>query len=121
MYVRKKKNPSGIISVQIIDKSDGKYRLLKTIGSSSDTHRIDELYLQGKKWISNHLGEQDIFEQATMQADEKQITDFLLSKVENILINGTQLILDRVFKSVGFDKLNNDILKHLVIARLSQP
>ena len=121
MYVRKKKNPSGIISVQIIDKSDGKYRLLKTIGSSSDTYIVDELYIQGKKWISNHLGEQDIFEQASKEADEMQINDFLLSKIENILINGTQLILDRVFKSVGFDKLNNDILKHLVIARLSQP
>ena len=121
MYVRKKKNPSGIISVQIIDKSDGKYRLLKTIGSSSDTYSVDKLYMQGKRWISNYLGEQDIFEQASKQADERQITDFLLSKVENILINGTQLILDRVFKSVGFDKLNNDILKHLVIARLSQP
>jgi transposase len=121
MYVRKKKNPSGIISVQIIDKSNGKYRVLKTIGSSSDTQSVDGLYLQGKIWISNHLGEQDIFEQASKEADERQVTDFLLSKVENILINGTQLILDRVFKSVGFDKLNNDILKHLVIARLSQP
>jgi hypothetical protein len=121
MFVRKKKNPSGIISVQIIDKSFGKYRVLKTIGSSSDTSKVDDLYLQGKIWMNDHLGEQDIFEQASKEADERQVTDFLLSKVENILINGTQLILNRVFKSVGFDKLNNDILKHLVIARLSQP
>jgi hypothetical protein len=35
--------------------------------------------------------------------------------------NGTQLILDKVFKSIGFDELNDDILKHLVTARLSQP
>jgi transposase len=121
MFVRKKKNPSGIISVQIIDKSDGKYHVIKTIGSSSDSKTVDELYLQGKIWMSHHIGEQDIFEQASKEADERQVTDFLLSKVENILINGTQLILERVFKSVGFDKLNNDILKQLVIARLSQP
>lgn len=69
--------------------------------------------------MNDHLGEQDIFEQASKEADERQVTDFLLSKVENILINGTQLIMNWVFKSVGFDKLNNDILKHLVIARLS--
>ncbi len=31
------------------------------------------------------------------------------------------MILDRVFKSIGFDELNDDILKHLVTARLSQP
>lgn len=121
MFVRKKRNPSGIISVQIIDKGDGKYRVIKTIGSSSDSPTVDELYLQGKIWISHHTGEPDIFEQASKEADERQVTDFLLSKVENILINGTQLILERVFKSVGFDKLNNAILKQLVIARLSQP
>lgn len=121
MFVRKKKNPSGIVSVQIIDKSDGKYHVLKTIGSSSDTQSVHELYNHGKTWISNHLGEQDIFEQASSEAEERQVTDFLLSKVENILLNGTQLILERVFKSIGFDKLNDDILKHLVIARLSQP
>ena len=52
---------------------------------------------------------------------EKQVVDFLLSNVENILINGTKLILDKVFQSIGFDKLNDDILLHLVTARLSQP
>ena len=121
MFVRKKKNPSGLISVQVIDKRNGRYRVLKTIGSSLDTKIIEELYLIGKRWISNYLGEQDLFEQAAEEADEKQVVNCLLSNIENILINGTQLILDKVFKSIGFDKVNDDILKHLVIARLSQP
>jgi len=121
MFVRKKKNPSGIISVKVIDKSQGTYRVVKTIGSSCLTSIVDELYRQGKRWISQHLGEQDIFEQATREAEEKQVVDYLLSNVENILINGTQLILDKVFKSIGFDELNDDMLKHLVTSRLSQP
>ena len=81
----------------------------------------DELFKQGKRWISTHLGDQDLFEQAAKEADEKQVANFLLTKVENILLNGTQLILDKVFKSIGFDQLNDPILNHLVIARLSQP
>jgi len=121
MFVRKKKNPSGIISVQVIDKSKGTYHVLKTIGSSSDIQTVEELYKHGKIWISNHLGELDIFEKATKEAEEKQVVDFLLSNVENILINGTQLILDKVFKSIGFNELKDDILRHLVTARLSQP
>jgi len=121
MFVRKKKNHSGLISVQVIDKSHGKYHVLKTVGSSMDLLVVDQLFTQGKRWISAHLGEQDIFEQAAREADEKQAVDFLLTKVENILLNGTQLILDKVFKSIGFDQLNDEILKHLVIARLSQP
>ena len=44
MFVRKKRNRSGSISVQIIDKSYGTYRVLKTVGSSSDKEEIERLY-----------------------------------------------------------------------------
>jgi hypothetical protein len=121
MYVRKKINPSGITSVQVIDKSTGKYRVINTIGSSSDTSTIESLYQQGKQWITNYLGEQDIFDTYQREREEKQVTEYLLSNVENILLNGTQLILNEVFKAIGFDAINDDILKKLVIARLSQP
>src|SRR5690554_3172543 len=40
MFVRKKKNPSGVISVQVIDKSSGKYVVRKTVGSSSDVFKV---------------------------------------------------------------------------------
>ena len=34
MFIRKKRNKSGVISVQVLSKSKGKNKLLKTIGSS---------------------------------------------------------------------------------------
>lgn len=121
MFIRKKNNPSGVISVQVIDKSSGKYRVVKTIGSSTELSEVALLTLQGEKWISAMTGQADIFIQATKQAEEKQVTEHLLSNIENILINGTQLILDKVFRLTGFDKIDDDILRHLVVARLSQP
>jgi transposase len=121
MFIRKKKNPSGVISVQVIDKRKGKYCVLKTIGSSPENPTIEVLFEQGKNWISNYLGEQDIFNQATKEVEENQVAEYLLSNIENILLNGTQLILDRVFKATGFDKIDDVVLRHLVIARLSQP
>jgi transposase len=121
MFVRKKKNPSGIVSVQIIDKSKGRYHVFKTIGSSADASTIDSLYLQGKKWISVYLGKQDIFEAHDKALEESQVTEYLLSNVENILLNGVQSILNNVFKLTGFDLIEDDIFRHLVIARLSQP
>lgn len=51
MYFRKKKNRSGVVSVQIIDKSSGKYRMIKTIGSSSDANEITQLVEQAQAWI----------------------------------------------------------------------
>jgi transposase len=121
MFVRKKKNPSGVVSIQVIDKSRGKYTVLKTMGSSSDTVEIDALYQQGKKWIALQCGKQDMFTIQAKEVEEKQVTDLFLSNIENVLLNGTQFILDPVFKAVGFDAIDDDILKHLVIARLCQP
>ncbi|MGC3977154.1 MAG: hypothetical protein QM751_02310 [Paludibacteraceae bacterium] len=121
MFVRKKKNPSGIISIQIIDKSNGKYYVVKTIGSSSSTENIESLYQQGKKWISAYLGEQDVFEMHDKEGEEKQVTEYLLSNVENILLNGVQLILNQAFRLTGFDVIEDEIFRQLVVARLSQP
>jgi transposase len=121
MFVRKKKNPSGIVSVQIIDKSKGRYCVIKTIGSSADVPTIKNLYLQGKQWISSHLGEQDIFGAHDKDLEERQVAEYLLNNVENILLNGVQLVLNNVFKLTGFDSIQDDIFRQLVIARLSQP
>ncbi len=121
MFVRKKSNASGIVSVQVIDKSHGNYQVVKTIGSSADAVEVQSLYLKGKRWIEAHLGQQDMFSQADQAQEEKQVVEYLFSNIESVLINGTQLILEKVFKSVGFDKLGDDVLKHLVTARLSQP
>jgi hypothetical protein len=43
MFVRQKKNPSGVISIQVIDKSVGKYKMLKSIGSSACSDEVDQL------------------------------------------------------------------------------
>ena len=51
MFVRKKKNKSGIYSIQVIDKSSGKYKMLKTIGSSADEYEIEKLINLGNNWI----------------------------------------------------------------------
>jgi hypothetical protein len=42
MFVRKKVNKSGSISVQVISKIKGKSKLIKTIGSSKDEDTIKE-------------------------------------------------------------------------------
>jgi len=48
VFVREKKNKSGTVSVQIIDKSSGSYRVARTVGSSSDPEEI--AYLRKKAY-----------------------------------------------------------------------
>lgn len=121
MFIRKKKNRSGSTSVVVVDKSRKGFKELVTIGISSDNSEIELLCQEGQKWIKTHCGNLDFFDQATREQEEKQVIDYLLSNVEKVLLNGTQLILNQVFKIVGFDSVDDNILKHLVIARLSQP
>ncbi len=121
MFVRKKKNRSGTTSIVVVDKRSGIYREIITIGTSDDISEIESLYLQGKKWISRYLGDQNIFEAHDKAVEERQITEYLLSNVENILLNGAQLILNQVFKLTVLDAIKDDIFRQLVIARLSQP
>jgi hypothetical protein len=121
MFVRKKKNRSGSTSVVVVDKSNGRFRELKTIGVSSDENTISEFYREGKKWVATETCQRDMFAVYEQLREEKQVTDYLLNNIENILLNGTQLILNQIFKLIGFDAIDDDILKHLVIARLCQP
>jgi len=41
MFIRKKKNKSGTVSIQVIDKRKG-YRVIKTIGCSADKDKIEQ-------------------------------------------------------------------------------
>lgn len=44
-----------------------------------------------------------------------------LSNIENILVNGDQLILDRIFDKVGFNQIEDAVFRKLVQSRLSCP
>lgn len=60
MFVRKKPNKSGVISIQIIDKSQGKYKVAKTVGSSNDPEEIERLFAEAKVQARQMLGLQEI-------------------------------------------------------------
>jgi len=52
MFIRHKPNKSGSVSIQIVDKSNGRYKVLKTIGSSSDSFEIELLCQKAQKAIT---------------------------------------------------------------------
>ncbi|WP_418641264.1 hypothetical protein, partial [Sulfurimonas sp. ST-27] len=51
MYVRKKKNSSGSVSIQIIKKVKGRSKVIESIGCSKDSDEIEELLKKGKERI----------------------------------------------------------------------
>ena len=49
MFIRKKKNNSGSISIQIISKNSGKYKVVETIGCSVSDYEIEQLFQQANE------------------------------------------------------------------------
>ena len=121
VFVRKKKNRSGSTTVVVIDKSRGKFKTLWTIGTSSDVTVIEELFKAGTEYIRSYGGQLDLFGNAEGAVQELETTKRILSNIESILINGARIVLDHVFRNVGFDEIDDDILRGLVVARLCQP
>lgn len=60
MFVREKKNKRGTVSIQIIDKSSGSYRVAKTVGSSSNLEEIAYLRKKAYTIIPTLIGQTSI-------------------------------------------------------------
>jgi transposase len=118
MYIRKKRNKSGSISVQIIDTSGGCDRLLKTIGCTKEPEKIKGLIDQAYSYISknNHQG-QLVFE----HYEDINFLSSLNSGLKNIQMIGPELILGKIFDQIGFNKITDQLFRHLVISRLVFP
>lgn len=120
MYVRKKHNRSGTTSVVVVSKAIGKYKEIKSFGFSSSEEDIESLCNKAAAWIRSFGGQQE-FDFNDRCGKEIEDTKRLLNNIDNILINGTQLLLGQVYDSIGFNSIPDEILRHLVIARMSQP
>lgn len=57
MFVRKKNNSSGSVSVQVIEKVSGKFLVKESIRVSKDPEEIERLVTRGKERIKEMLGQ----------------------------------------------------------------
>lgn len=118
MFIRHKRNKSGSTSIQIIDKSRGKYNVIKTIGSSSDLFEIELLCQKAQKAIIE-LQQQD--ELPFNQLEELQFADSFVNYIQTLNLIGPELLLGKLFAEIGFDKIEDELFKELVITRLVYP
>jgi transposase len=122
LFVRKEKNRSGTTSIVIVDKHGGKFKELHTVGIAHTDEEIDALCAKGRQWINKHLGIQLLdLEGYSRKEDEVRAAESVLSNIDSILLNGAKLIIDKVYDSIGFNQIEDETLRQLVVARLCQP
>lgn len=116
MFVRKKKNNSGLVSIQVLEKQNGKSVLIKTIGSSNQPDEIDKLFQQGKLFIQQYAGQHIIqFE------NEQEVLERYFNSIQSFNLVGPELLLGHIFDQIGFDKIPDKLFRNLVITRLIYP
>ena len=135
LRVRKKKNASGSISVQILDRTNRGYKVVETIGCSFEDVEIEKFYEKALVKI-NDLS-QNLFANKISESNKKILLKELLSSLntQDFIPIGDELIFGKLFNNIGCNDLFKDIntknirnkedknflFKSLVISRLLYP
>ena len=116
--LEKEKNKSGVISVQVIDKSSGKYKLIKTIGSSSDELEINNLVKEAQYFLNTYGGQTEL--DFVIGNDERYFQS-IYDNIEQVQLLGPEIVLGKLFDQIGFNIIEDELFRQLVIARLIYP
>jgi transposase len=119
MFIRKKKNKSGSVSIQIIAKIGRKNKLIKTVGCAKTGREEELLILLAKNEIKHIEGSQPLF----LEHDDLVVENFVNSIANNHLrVIGTELILGKIYKKIGYPEDGcPDYFKGLVLCRIVYP
>lgn len=119
MFVRKKRNRSGTITVVVVNKYHGRFKEVHNLGTVSNESDAEDLCNKGKKWISTHGGRQpllNLFPEETPLSHTE-----IFNSISEIKQDGAYRLLEKVYDSIGFNSIQDKELKALTIARVCEP
>ena len=125
LHIRKKKNSSGTVSIQIIDRKNRGYRVVETIGCAKND-KEEQLYLDIAGIRLAKLNKKlypTLFDKSEQEDDE---LEFLTLSNKELIPIGDELIYGRVFEELRCNRIDLDnkklkLFKALVISRLLYP
>jgi hypothetical protein len=118
MFIRKNKNRMGGFSIQIVQKVQGKYKLVKTIGTGNSPQEVEFLFQKARQELYHLTGAQTLF-----ASKEDAFIESFLQNLRNaqIQVIGPELIFGKIYDGIGFGAIASDLFRHLVITRLYHP
>lgn len=120
MFIRKNRNRSGSISVQIISKENGRYRVVETVGTSRKPDEVERLVIEAREQINYPPNQLQLF--SMLSETDKAIKDFL-ENMTNLQVHtkGPEFIFGTLFDRLGFGIIKDELFRHIIIARLAYP
>ena len=116
MFVRRKSNPSGSISIYVVDKSRGRYEIVKSFGAVRTAAEADLLENKAREFVREQSGES-----ATLFDDmsEAQLREYASTLPEGRLeLAGPELLYGELFDRMGLGDGKDPMFRHLVLCRL---
>lgn len=119
MFVRKKPNKSGSVSIQVVAKTRSrKQKVIKSLGSSKDPKEIDRLMAEGRDYITRHHAPL----LPGIDEDEVGFERFLVGLSNSqVQVIGPELVFGSLYDRIGYGKIAGDMFRHMVICRLFNP
>jgi len=93
---------------------------IRQFGVAHTEAELNALVRQANGWIRRYGGQRLIDFEGESVSQESDIDQFV-GRIDNASINGTYMLLSQVYDLVGFSQIKDEILRHLVIARICQP
>jgi transposase len=116
MFTRSIKHKNGRSYIQVVSKSQGKYKVLKSFGSAQTIDEIKKLTQKAELWIKSSTGKIEFdFE------NEVTLFENLLNNITSHKLIGIELVLGKIFHEIGFDQIKDELFKNLVLYRLVYP
>ena len=121
MFIRKKLNKSGTVSVFVLSTTKSrKQRLVKSFGSAhpNDTASLEKLMQQASSFIQEMEGPSlpHIYE-------EEEVIDGFVSSLNNaqVQVAGPELVFGTLYDRIGYGAIRNRMFRNIVICRLFNP
>lgn len=120
MFVRKNRNRSGSVSVQVIAKDGGRYRVIRTVGTASHPDAIERLVREAQEIIENPRHQPPLF---PLLSEADLAVQAFMENMANAQVRtiGPELIFGTLFDRIGFNAVPSELFRHIVIARLAFP
>ncbi len=116
MFVRKLKSKNSKIYIQVVDKSTVKYRVIKSFGGVTSKTAEELLVSKAERWIKEHNGLK-VFDFTGLDSTLESLVDSI-SSLKRV---GYELLLGRIFNEIGFNRVQDDLFRELVIGRIAFP
>ena len=93
MFVRKKTNRSGTISVVVVSKAHGKFTEVKKFGVAKSEEEADELFRKAQLWLRTHDGQQEL-DFDDRKGKEVEETERFLGNITNTDLDAERVIAE---------------------------